>query len=239
MVDIPVVEVLKEAELTIEGEFILGSNSTFFLTATWEGEQFPVVYKPMRGERPLWDFPSRTLAKREVAAFLVSQALGWDLVPPTILRNNAPFGPGMVQIYIEHNPDHHYFNFSERERQRLRPVAAFDLLINNADRKGSHVLVDADGNIRCIDHGICFHVEEKLRTVIWDFAGQPIPPELLQDIQRFRIELNSSKSFKEELGNYLSIAEIEALALRAENLINNPIFPFPPQERRPYPWPLV
>ncbi len=237
--DIPILKVLREADLTIEGEFILGSNSTFFLTATWGGEKFPVVYKPIRGERPLWDFPAHTLAKREVAAFLVSQAMGWDLVPPTILRNNAPFGTGMVQLYIEHNPDHHYFNFSDEERQRLRLVAAFDLLINNADRKGSHVLVDMDGNIRCIDHGICFHVEEKLRTVIWDFAGQPIPPELVKDIQRFRIELSSLTGLKEELVNYLSLAEIEALEARAGNLINNPIFPFPPKERRSYPWPLV
>lgn len=239
MVDTTIIEVLKQAELTLQGEFIWGSNSTFFLSATWEGKTFQVVYKPMRGERPLWDFPPRSLAKREVAAYLVSKALGWDLVPPTVFRKDAPFGVGMVQLYVEHNPQYHYFTFSEQDKQRLRPVAVFDLLINNADRKGSHILMTSSGDIRCIDHGVCFHVENKLRTVIWDFAGQQIPVQLVQDLINFTTELRNSKTLALELGNYLSPAEIDALAARAKSLFENPIFPYPPQDRRPYPWPLI
>ncbi|MGB9522032.1 MAG: SCO1664 family protein, partial [Anaerolineales bacterium] len=206
---------------------------------SWLGEIFQVVYKPMRGERPLWDFPPRSLSKREVAAFIVSQALGWDLVPPTVFRKNAPYGAGMVQLYVEHNPNYHYFTFNEQDRQRLKPVAFFDLLVNNADRKGSHILVDPNGDIRCIDHGICFHVENKLRTVIWDFAGQPIPSQFVQDLEKFTNELKNSQTLALELGNYLAPPEIKALAERAEGLLNNPVFPYPPQDRRPYPWPLI
>jgi uncharacterized repeat protein (TIGR03843 family) len=239
MVDTQILEVLRKAELMLEGEFIWGTNSTFFLNAIWEGKTFQVVYKPIRGERPLWDFPPRSLAKREVAAFLVSQALGWDLVPPTVFRKDAPYGAGMLQLYVEHDPDYHYFTFNEQERQRLKPVAVFDLLVNNADRKGSHILVDHHGNIRCIDHGICFHVEDKLRTVIWDFAGQPIPSPLVQDLENFTNELKNSNSLLMELNNYLSPPETEALAERARNLLHNPVFPYPPQDRRPYPWPLI
>lgn len=239
MVDTNIIEVLKQAELTLQGEFIWGSNSTFFLSATWEGKTFPVVYKPIRGERPLWDFPPHSLAKREVAAYLVSNALGWDLVPPTVFRKTAPFGAGMVQLYVEHNPQYHYFTFSKLDKQRLRPVVVFDLLINNADRKGSHILMTSSGDIRCIDHGVCFHVENKLRTVIWDYAGQPIPAQLVEDLRNFILKLKNSNTLVFELEKYLSSAEISALEERAHNLIKNPMFPYPPQDRRSYPWPLI
>lgn len=234
-----ILEFLQRADLNLEGEFVWGSNSTFFLTAVWGDRSHQVVYKPVKGERPLWDFPPRTLAKREVAAYLVSRALGWNFIPPTILRKKAPFGEGMLQVFIEHNPEYHYFSFSEADRERLRPIAVFDLLVNNADRKGSHILVDAEGELWCIDHGICFHVEEKLRTVIWDFAGQPIPASLLEDIRRVRDELVHKERWVEELALYFSAAEMNALVRRAEKILEQQVFPFPPNDRRPYPWPPI
>lgn len=232
-------EALRQADLKIEGEFLWGSNSTFFLSASWNEKQFQVVYKPVRGEQPLWDFPPRTLAKREVAAYLVNEALGWELVPPTIFRQEAPFGPGMVQLYIDHDPNYHYFTFSEQDRQRLQPVVLLDLLINNADRKGSHILVDSESQIRCIDHGVSFHVEDKLRTVIWDFAGQLIPQNYLDDVEHFHFELSKPSGVKEELEHYLTKAEIRALIKRTEQILNTPYFPYPPQDRRSFPYPLI
>ena len=150
------------------------------MTVRYAGQELPAVYKPIRGEQPLWDFPDNTLARREVAAYLVSEALGFHFVPYTTLREDGPFyGEGSLQQYIEYDPEYHYFSFSQEDKERLRPVAFFDLLVNNADRKGSHVLIEKDTDkLWVIDHGICFHEEDKLRTVIWDFAGKPIPGEL-------------------------------------------------------------
>jgi len=141
------------------------------------------VYKPQKGEMPLWDFPEESLAARESAAYLVSEALGWELVPPTIMRPDGPFGPGSYQYFIPHDPEQHYFTFDEAIHKRLRPTALFDLIINNADRKGGHILLGEDGHIWLIDHGLCFHAQPKLRTVIWDFSGQPIESPLLDSLQ--------------------------------------------------------
>jgi hypothetical protein len=144
----------------------------------------PAVYKPSKGEQPLWDFPENSLAWREVAAYLVSEALGWNFVPYTILRDEGPFGPGSLQQFIDYDPNYHYFTFKDEDKARLRPVVLFDLLLNNADRKGSHVIIQKrTRKMFLIDHGLCFHEEDKLRTVIWDFAGQPMPPELLADLE--------------------------------------------------------
>ena len=160
-----------------------------------------------------------------------------------LLRKDAPLGPGSLQLFIEHDPEYHYFNFNAADRQRLRPVALFDLLINNADRKGSHVLIDAEQHIWLIDHGICFHAEDKLRTVIWDFAGEPIPESLCADLQRFHTELSSEAARLSQLAAslkpYLSAGEISALAERASRLVNTGRFPDPDQGRRQYPWPPV
>ncbi|PWH20299.1 MAG: SCO1664 family protein [Anaerolineae bacterium] len=231
--------VLEHGEIHLEGEFLWGSNASFYTSVSLDGKVWKAVYKPLRGERPLWDFPTRTLAKREVAAYLVSQALNWELVPPTVFRKNAPFGAGSLQIYIEHDPDYHYFTFTPEDRQRLRPVVAFDLVVNNADRKGSHVMVDRHGHIWCIDHGICFHEQEKLRTVLWDFAGEPLPPALLEDLRRVDRELKDEVDWVIALRAYLSMAEIAALQQRIEAFIRQPIFPAPPEDRRPYPWPPI
>jgi len=241
--DEEILAILRGGKLDMQGEFLWGSNYTFLLQVERNGDVFKAVYKPTRGERPLWDFPPASLAKREVAAYLVSQALGWRLVPPTVYRRNAPIGPGSLQYYVEHDPEYHYFTFSENDRQRLRPVVAFDLLVNNADRKGSHVMVDAGGNLWLIDHGICFHIEDKLRTVLWDFAGETIPADLLRDVEAFRLKLSPEGEAPTELaaglGRYLNMGEITALARRAERLVNSGCFPNPNPNRRPYPWPPI
>jgi uncharacterized repeat protein (TIGR03843 family) len=178
-----------------------------------------------------------------VAAYVVSEAIGWKLVPPTIYRRKAPAGAGSLQFYIDHDPEYHYFNFSEVDRQRLRPVALFDLLINNADRKGSHILIASDQHIWLIDHGICFHVEDKLRTVVWDFAGEPFPENLCSEISAFRRKLDSLvvgvPPLGEALQPYLSRGEIAALGRRADLLLESGRFPDVHPNRRPYPWPPV
>ncbi len=241
---------LQKGEITLQGQFLRGSNYTFLANVNFPGQaEIPVVYKPTRGEQPLWDFPSGTLAKREVVAYLVSEALSWELVPPTIYRRKGPLGPGSVQKYVEHDPDYHYFNFESVDRQRLRPVMLFDLLINNADRKGSHVLIDQNGHLWLIDHGLCFHEEDKLRTVIWDFAGEDIPSALIDDLRRLVVNLETPLSFEpqpgeepsfgQEIRHFLSPAEIRALTQRTRGLIDRGCFPPPVSNRRAYPWPPV
>ncbi len=228
---------LETGTLTLEGEFIHGANTTFLVQVQHQAEDFRAVYKPQQGERPLWDFPENTLAHRETAAYLVSQALGWELVPPTVYRSDGPYGPGSVQHFIPHNPEYHYFNLSDEHFQRMPPVILFDMLINNADRKGSHLVFDADDHLWLIDHGICFHVEEKLRTVIWDFAGEPVPPELLADLQALNEKLRTRSALVAALEEHLAPEETAALQTRAEILQTLEIFPHPPNDRRAYPYP--
>jgi uncharacterized repeat protein (TIGR03843 family) len=237
--DQAILDALEMGQVTLLGEFVWGSNYTFSAKVEHGDLSLPGVYKPTRGERPLWDFPRSTLAKREVAAYIVSQFLGWRLVPPTVYRKDAPAGPGSLQLYIEHNPEYHYFNLKDSDRQRLRPVALFDLLINNADRKGSHVLFDAQKHIWLIDHGICFHREEKLRTVIWDFAGEPLPPDLCFTLERLIQNLTPACELAASLAPYLNREEIAAIGRRAQALLASGKFPDPHPNRRPYPWPPV
>lgn len=229
---------LQNGEMTLEGQFTYGSNYTFLANITLDGFTSQVVYKPAKGERPLWDFPARSLSKREAAAYIVSESLGWGLVPPTVYRKKAPLGPGSVQLFIEHDPDLHYFTFEDKDKQKLRPTVVFDLLINNADRKGGHLLCDNQGHIWSIDHGICFHVENKLRTVLWDFSGEEIPGNLLNDISNFVGILETKGDGFESLKPYLRISEINALARRGRMILDNPVFPFPGKNMY-YPWPPV
>ena len=232
-----VLNLLRYGEITIKGEFAWGSNYTFLAEVGSNEDKVLSVYKPSRGERPLYDFPPASLARREAAAYVVSEALGWELVPPTVFRKKAPIGPGSLQLYIEHDPEIHYFNLNEGDRQRLRPVVLFDLLINNADRKGSHLLFDIDNHLWLIDHGICFHAEDKLRTVIWDFAGEPIPEKLIYDLQGFIQLLDPSTSLFKDLHTLLAPQEIKALATRAELLLTQGKFPTPDPNQRSFPWP--
>jgi uncharacterized repeat protein (TIGR03843 family) len=232
-----VLSVLQYGKITIKGEFVWGSNYTFLAEVRQDADVIQSVYKPGRGERPLWDFPPASLARREVAAYLVSEALGWELVPPTVYRKKAPIGPGSLQLFIEHDPELHYFNISETDRQRLRPVVLFDLLINNADRKGSHLLFDNHHHLWLIDHGICFHTEDKLRTVIWDFAGEPIPEQLLDDMRKFCQALAPDTNLYKDLQEQLNLKEIKTLAKRAEHLTTLRQFPQPNPNERSFPWP--
>jgi uncharacterized repeat protein (TIGR03843 family) len=232
-------QVLQQGEISIQGEFMWGSNYTFLAEVRNGDQKLQVVYKPTRGERPLWDFPASNLAHRETAAYLVSEAIGWKFVPPTVYRRDGPIGAGSVQLFIQHDPEYHYFNFSTSDKQRLRPVVLFDLLINNADRKGSHVLLDEQGYLWLIDHGICFHVENKLRTVIWDFAGETIPEDLIIALHGFQTQFQPDCDLVKALQSHLSEAEIDALAARAGRILNVGRFPNPPNSRRHFPWPPV
>lgn len=232
-------KILLEGELTISGQFIHSSNYTF-LTHVKNGVlDLPAVYKPQKGETPLWDFPAGSLCQREAAAFMVSEALGWELVPPTVFRKKAPLGKGAVQLFIEHDPKLHYFSFPEEVRQQLKPAAIFDLIINNADRKGSHILMDGQGHLWLIDHGTCFHRDFKHRSVIWDFAGQTIPKELISDMQNLLTMLNEDKPFTSDLATFISKEEIHALKTRIKILIELNTFPHPEKNRRTIPWPPI
>lgn len=217
----------------LRGQFMLGSNYTFLVDVHHESETIQAVYKPSKGEQPLWDFPESTLALREVAAYVLSEALGFHIVPITVYREDGPHGPGSLQQYIDYDVEYHYFSFTPEDKQKLRPIVLFDLLANNADRKGSHVFFeDGTHHLYAIDHGICFHEEYKLRTVLWDFAGQTIPDELLAP-------LSSTGNWSALFEPYLSPKEIRALLLRAESLCKSKTFPLPPQGRRAYPYPPI
>ena len=224
---------LQLGKFELKGQFMLGSNYTFLVHVNHAGRQYSAVYKPSRGEQPLWDFPESSLARREVAAYLLSERLGFDFVPYTVLRNDGPHGPGSLQQYIEYDSEYHYFNFEKKDKALLQPVVFFDLLANNADRKGSHVFFENSSHkLWLIDHGLCFHEEDKLRTVIWDFAGQPIPDDLLA-------RLSSTGNWQGLLEPYLSPGEITAMLARAKNLLKSRTFPRAPQDRRAFPYPPI
>ena len=198
-----------------------------------------VVYKPRRGEAPLWDFPSGTLCQREVAAFLVSRAGGFDVVPPTVLRD-GPAGPGSVQEFIEHDFDCTAFDLFEGHAADLRCIALFDLVVNNADRKAGHVFPDAAGHIWAIDHGICFHVEPKLRTVLWDFAELPITGEEQACLSRLEVAL--SGELGSILDGLLDREELAALRYRLAAIKEAAVFPVPGPAwgpSRAFPWPPI
>jgi uncharacterized repeat protein (TIGR03843 family) len=184
----------------------------------------------------LWDFPQGTLCHREVAAFVLAQALGWPAVPPTVLRG-GPHGEGAVQLFVQSNPAEHFFTLRERRADEFRRFAAFDVVANNADRKSGHCLLGADGTIWAIDHGVCFSVRARMRTVIWDFAGEEVPGELLQDLRRVAAELRAGE-LKDAMLEHLAEEEVDATARRAETLAESGRFPFPAAGRA-HPWPPV
>lgn len=215
-----------------------GASNSTFLAQVSDGDRSELaVYKPRDGEAPLWDFPAGSLCRREVAAFVLAEALGWPAVPPTVLRD-GPLGPGAVQLFVHSDPDEHYFTLREERMEDFVPVVAFDVVANNADRKGGHCLLGSDGALWCIDHGVCFAVEPKLRTVIWDFAGRPVPDHLADDLSRVAGELRAAGPLRGAMGDLLSAAEVDATAARADLLVRTGRFPHP-SGRRPYPWPPV
>jgi uncharacterized repeat protein (TIGR03843 family) len=249
---IEILELLRFGTLETEGLLPWSSNYTFMVKACKDGIEVPAVYKPQRGERPLWDFPQGTLSAREYAAFLVSDALGWDLIPPTVLRQGE-HGLGSVQLFIEHDPNQHYFTFEGQPvfHESLQKLVLLDVIINNADRKGGHVIIEAhresdksgvgDGEERLwgIDHGLSFHQEYKLRTVIWEFAGSRIPQALLLDLMALQDALlNSGSKLVKNLQPLLNGEETSAFEMRLKRLVERGIFPNPGPGRH-YPWPPV
>ncbi|KAA3663078.1 MAG: SCO1664 family protein [Chloroflexi bacterium] len=237
--------ILESGDLEVQGLLPWSSNYTFMVRVCLNDHEVEAVYKPRRGERPLWDFAQGTLCQRERAAFVVSDALGWHLVPPTVLRQ-GPNGIGSVQLFVNHDPERHYFTFEGASEFRtiLQKFVLLDLLINNADRKSGHVLLEEQNEetqaqrLWAIDHGICFHTEYKLRTVIWEFAGQPIPTELLKELITFQQILTTHSVLQNQLQILLSKAEINALKKRLQAVISQGTFRKPGPGRH-YPWPPV
>ncbi|MFQ6015696.1 MAG: SCO1664 family protein [Anaerolineae bacterium] len=233
-----ILSLLVGGEIDAHGLVPWSSNYTFLVTVDDGSLSCLAIYKPRRGERPLWDFPQGTLCLREYAAYLISEALGWSLVPPTVLRQ-GPQGLGAVQLFIDAEAEAHYFTFRDEHVQELQRIAAFDCVVNNADRKGGHCLRGKDGRIWAVDHGVTFHAVPKLRTVIWDFAGQPIPEEMLQDLKSLRARLSGRDPLLEALANLLTMEELVALKQRLDRLIETATFPEPDPHRRTTPWPPI
>ncbi|MDO8361357.1 MAG: SCO1664 family protein [Actinomycetota bacterium] len=225
---------LRAAEIDVEGRMPWSSNATFLVNLLVDGAHVGQgIYKPLRGERPLWDFPAG-LHRRELAAYLLSEAMGLALVPPTVIRD-GPAGEGSVQWFVEADHQQHYFTIYENREDLhplLRAVALFDLLANNTDRKSGHVLIDADDHIWGIDHGLCFAAEFKLRTVVWEFGGEPIPGELLA------VAAGVADHVPLDVATLLTTEEVDALQQRAQWVVEHRQFPVDSTGRR-YPWPLV
>ncbi|HUY30617.1 MAG TPA: SCO1664 family protein [Acidimicrobiales bacterium] len=225
---------LEAGDVEVEGRMPWSSNVTLLVTVRLGTDSTRAIYKPAAGEEPLWDFPGG-LFRREVAAYELSVAMGLDVVPETVLRAEAPFGEGSLQAFVDADFSEHYFSLLEQPRHAagLRLVAGFDLVANNADRKGGHVLVDGDGHVWGIDNGLCFHRAPKLRTVMWDFAGEPLPDAVVAGCREL------ARAVPARLEALLEPDELDGLAGRARALLGEPRFPEPDPAGRPYPWPLV
>lgn len=226
-------EVLGRGDITVRGRIAGSSNVTLLVTCALEDVELLAVHKPVAGERELWDFPPG-LHRREVAARELASTLGWDIVPDTVVRDDGPFGPGSLQRVVVEDGVSHYFTLRDEDRwhPELRRIAAFDVVANNADRKSGHVLL-AEDHLWAIDHGLTFHAQPKLRTVIWDFAGDPLDEELKADLARF-----VGRPLPPQLAALLDDEERKALVERALALLDAGRLPLP-RTGRPYPWPLV
>ena len=254
---------LTEGELDLEGRLIDASNTTLRAVIALDGVEARCVYKPIRGERPLWDFPDGTLAGREVAAYEVSAASGWDIVPPTVMRD-GPLGEGACQLWIEEpdeftplvgfvsatelppgwlrvasarDDDGSAYFLAHADDPGLARMALFDAVVNNADRKGGHVLHPAGGHLHGVDHGVCFHTDEKLRTVLWGWAGKKVPADALADLRQLREALAGPTG--ERLCGLISEAEVAATLSRLDRLIARARFPEPSGQRHVMPWPPI
>jgi uncharacterized repeat protein (TIGR03843 family) len=227
-------ELLAHGELEVLGRMPWSSNATFLVNVESSGLETRGIYKPGRGERPLWDFPE-AIYRREVAAYELAVALGLDIIPETIVRESAVYGEGSLQRFIDADFEEQYFTLinDPANLEMLRVIAAFDVVANNADRKGGHLLKDGGGHIWGIDHGLCFHQETKLRTVMWDFAAEPIPDVVTEWLERLRKDRGAY------LGELIDPDEIDAILRRAERLVAVGSYPAPHNDHRAYPWPLV
>ena len=229
-----VMHLLERGELRIEGRLIDASNATLYCRVRLGDENAHAVYKPIAGERPLWDFPDGTLAAREVAAYLVSEALGWAIVPPTLLRA-GPFGDGMLQLWVDVDETVDLTRLVRGRDGQLRRMALFDAVVNNADRKGGHLLPTSTGHIFGIDHGVCFHRDDKLRTVLWQWRGRPLHAEDTDSLTRLRSDLDAGLG--ERLGDLLTAQEVAATGTRIERLLSTNRFPLPSGDWPSIPWP--
>ena len=251
---------LRHGRLDVTGRLVDASNATLFGTVSADGVELRCVYKPVRGERPLWDFPDGTLAGREVSAYLVSQATGWDLVPPTVLRD-GPLGVGACQLWIDEPSDAETligfvpaydvpagwlpvanardeigdaYALAHADDPRLARLAVLDAVLNNADRKGGHVLHGTDGNVYGVDHGICLHSEHKLRTVLWGWVGEPLPDDVLEMLRTLKAALPDVSA---TIAEHITRAEIRALRRRLDGFLTAGEFPAPGSDWRAIPWP--
>jgi uncharacterized repeat protein (TIGR03843 family) len=225
---------LRHGEIEVTGRLVDASNATLYCAVTLDGVDAACVYKPVAGERPLWDFPDGTLAGREVAAYLVSEATGWDIVPPTVMRD-GPFGPGMCQLWIEVDEDVDLTRLVNSDIAPLRRMAVFDAVVNNADRKGGHLLPVPGGHVYGVDHGVCFSVEDKLRTLLWGWRGRKLTDEALDMLGALRAMLEGQLAG--ELSTLLTDYEVLTTLGRVEHLLATRRHPVPHGDWPAVPWP--
>jgi uncharacterized repeat protein (TIGR03843 family) len=235
--DTDALDLLARGSLNVEGRLVVASNATLYCTVRDDGREAACVYKPVAGERPLWDFPAGSLAGREVSAYLVSSAAGWHLVPPTVFRD-GPFGPGMCQLWIESDEAVDIVTLARsNDHPALRQMAVFDAVVNNADRKIGHLLPDRNGRLYGCDHGVCFGEDYKLRTVLWQWRGRSLPETALEALHRLRGALADGGDLGTQLSRWLSAAEVGATRERVELLLQHRVHPFPPEDWPAVPWP--
>jgi hypothetical protein len=232
------IELLTSGELTVVGRLAEASNATLYCTVSDGQREAACVYKPVAGERPLWDFPDGTLAGRELSAYLVSKASGWDIVPPTVHRD-GPFGPGMCQLWIDADPALDLVALARSSSNAgLRAMAVFDAVINNADRKIGHLLPTPHGHLYGCDHGVCFAEEYKLRTVLWQWRGDPLTDADVQALTKLQEHISTGQLLT-ELGPWLTPDEVAATASRVELLLEHRVHPYPPEDWPAVPWPPI
>ncbi len=227
---------LRAGELDIMGQLVDASNGSLLCRLKGVADEPRVIYKPRAGERPLWDFPDGTLSQREVAAYVVAETLGWSFVPPTVWRD-GPFGPGMVQLWVDVDNSVDLVALIQSDHQALRRIAVFDALINNGDRKGGHLLPTADGSIWGIDHGVSFAVDDKLRTVLWQWRGLPLPAELVSDLEFWLERATSGDNAVAVLHDLLDDEEFAVLVERGRRLVADGHHPQPSPDWPAIPWP--
>jgi len=226
---------LTHGSLEVRGRLLDASNASLYCTVTWRDETSACIYKPRIGERPLWDFPTGTLSQRELAAYLISEWLGWGIVPPTVWRD-GPYGPGMVQHWVDVDETVDLVELVRSNRKSLRQMSVFDVVINNADRKGGHLLPTPSGRIYGIDHGVTFSTEGKLRTLLWQWMGERIPKDLLTALQNLSVCLREPKR-RDELMEYLAGDEVDATISRIDTLLRTRRHPEPSEDWPALPWP--
>jgi len=225
---------LRHGKIDVQGRLVDASNATLFCEIVAGGTRAQCVYKPVAGERPLWDFPDGTLAGREIAAYLVSAATGWDVVPPTVLRD-GPFGVGMCQLWVDVDEEVDLAGLARSDHPDLRRMAVFDAVVNNADRKGGHLLPREDGRVLGVDHGICFSREDKLRTLLWQWRGLPLTDEAVEVLSVVRTELEGELG--RALAEHLTRAEVRATTARVDRLLTQGCHPEPSPDWPAIPWP--